>query len=861
MASSWLYAVFLTVLVATGTVFAAPCTVTTLADAGAGSLRACVAASGTPIDFVGGLTGRIIFGSQLDLIVSTVIDADAHGRIHLEGDGSSRLFRATSLSLTLRNLVLLRGLRIETLADDDRCGGAIKITGATATLTLTNCTLSKNAVVEPTNRADAFTSTYEGGAVCADDDAHVVLENVRFYENAVFGHNGFVGFSTFGRTARGGAIALLNGAVLSAHGEKVLFVHNAAHGGSAVSDSAGGPGEGGAIFCLRSTINITTDVARVLFSGNEVRGGNGGTATAGRGGRCEGGAVSADKCNVILSARDDITFLRNGAFGGPAGTSSTGSGGRGGTGSGGAILATHGSAVPLVQNLMIGDGSGSVLFQDNVAYGGRGGLAGGSGAGGNGGTGQGGAIVTRGAESRPQGFNFVQSGTRFIGNLARGGDGGSSASGSGGGGADGTGGAIKMDEQHPLPVQFGANIHFIGNVAQGGSGGDTSTGDFGGTGADGEGGAMSIRAEDERDDPPRLVIDFGEGALFRANTAQGGDGGAASGGGGEGIGGALLLETAVKVSFDAHARLIHNRARGGRERFARDGGPSPANPSVGQGGAIALGEDGGSPSAADNSICALEGGAEFIGNRASSGQQLLNVAPALDSTGGAIHSDSFATVNWTRCVRFDANCADDRGGAVFFSENVPGWANNSDVTFCLNRDRNSYDTSNVADGAPGSFTGVPFGSCDVPGETNNCIDVAELCGLHAPLPCGLFRSPCKSDGDCPPPTNADGCSRSVCHATGHCVDERTLCARNGDVQPCADVCGVCRGDGSSCCQLGGATAIDTDLLLACEGDNIADRIQRLEKKLSFEAGALSCGGRPLCDVLDDLEDKLKKTLH
>src|SRR5688572_26144567 len=169
---------------------ATPATVTTLADSGAGSLRAAIAATsaGGTVDFAPGLTGEIVLTSQIQIsrnltIIGPGEDANTNSIIRISGNNVTRIFTITnntinnvdptSINVTISKLEFLNGkafgtdpvtrlsgggafqvtnevvvLNDVTIRDSKSSGsgtdGGGIVTGSGSQLTLVRCTVSGN---------------------------------------------------------------------------------------------------------------------------------------------------------------------------------------------------------------------------------------------------------------------------------------------------------------------------------------------------------------------------------------------------------------------------------------------------------------------------------------------------------------------------------------------------------------------------------------------------------------------------------------------------------------------------------------------------------------------------------------------
>ena len=229
--------------------------VTTLADSGAGSLRAAIdqanaAAGADVIFFKTALTGTIGLRSDLpDIAESVSFLGSGAARMRIDGRGLHQIFdiNGSDLDVTISGLTLTGGLA--------ETGGAVRIDSALGSVKIARCVFSGNVA-----------QGREG-----TEEAH------------------------FGGEAKGGAIAILAGSLVV---EKSRFSGNKARGGlgyfSYVEDENGalvldesfngGQGHGGAIYAAAET---QATISATVLNGNRAAGGLGGRAGSGLGGAIE----------------------------------------------------------------------------------------------------------------------------------------------------------------------------------------------------------------------------------------------------------------------------------------------------------------------------------------------------------------------------------------------------------------------------------------------------------------------------------------------------------------------------------------------------------------------------------------------
>ncbi|MEM6779115.1 MAG: hypothetical protein AAF670_15765, partial [Planctomycetota bacterium] len=284
----------------------------------------------------------------------------------------------------------------------------------------------------------------------------------------------------------------------------------------------------------------------------------------GAGGWARGGAISADRTQIII--RNGSVFQGNDADAGDGGTGDD-SGGPSGSGRGGAIYLMGASS------LEISDSE----FIDNQARGGLGGNARGENAeAGHAGHAEGGAIFLGAAVT-----SVAIEDSSFLENIARANRGGHATNSDGdnraraGDGGDARGGAIH-NEATTLTI---IDTEFSGNEALAGEGGDSDRGNSG-DGGNARGGAIDLRPGTTTvniqgsiiaGDGENLFADATYTTLFSANIARGGDGGEKTdtdedggnaGNGGSSLGGAINQSGSVELTIDG-VILIGNIADGG----------------------------------------------------------------------------------------------------------------------------------------------------------------------------------------------------------------------------------------------------------------------------------------------------------
>lgn len=283
-----------------------------LADSGAGSLRAAIAAANAnpgedEIDFAPSLKGTIVLTSgELGITDDVRIDGTGANRLAVSGNDASRVFKiGTGADVGIDGLTITHGRA-------DRLGGGIWNLG---TLTLSNAVVSDNEAVGlpgATSTVDAM-----GGGIL--NNGALAVSRSLFIGNRSTGGDGLPGGP--GSTGLGGAIMSAGtgpGAPATATISDSAFVGNRAVGGTAGPGATfSRAGVGGALV----NANATMTISRSLLRDNQAIGGAGGFSPGGAG---VGGAIANVSLagNSILSVSDS-TLANNRAVGGfaPPGTS------------------------------------------------------------------------------------------------------------------------------------------------------------------------------------------------------------------------------------------------------------------------------------------------------------------------------------------------------------------------------------------------------------------------------------------------------------------------------------------------------------------------------------------------------------
>jgi hypothetical protein len=296
-------------------------TVTSVADNGAGSLRAAIAQAqtGDTIQFASTLANQTITltSGQLEVPVgkNLIIDGASASGLTISGNNASRIFHLQSTSvnptsLTIKNLTLANGFTNE-------FGGAIR-TEHQGILTVENSQFKNNV------------SNQGGGAIFGAYEGTVTVSGSKFDSNT----------ATVGNDERGGgAIATWGGLRTTVTGSE--FTNNTGINGGAINNLAGELIIAGSKFVNNSTIAATVDTGNA----NPTLRGYGGAVYSDRGsninnptgtisisnsvfegnkGRGEGGAAylySGNQDSVLI---DSSTFKNNEVLALPGGNDGNG---------------------------------------------------------------------------------------------------------------------------------------------------------------------------------------------------------------------------------------------------------------------------------------------------------------------------------------------------------------------------------------------------------------------------------------------------------------------------------------------------------------------------------------------------------
>jgi hypothetical protein len=188
---------------------AATLTVTSLADSGAGSLRAAVAAAaaGDTITFAPGVTDIVLTSGQITIVQPITIDGPG---VTVDGNHSSRVFYVNGGSAA--QPVALTGLIIRNGYSGGDVGGGILMEKNTA-LSMTSCALIANATA----------GTADAGGLFSNNNTTVTMTGCTVTGNSAYGDGG-AGVECFGNTLltddivynnAGGDASLYNGYTVS----------------------------------------------------------------------------------------------------------------------------------------------------------------------------------------------------------------------------------------------------------------------------------------------------------------------------------------------------------------------------------------------------------------------------------------------------------------------------------------------------------------------------------------------------------------------------------------------------------------------------------------------------------------------
>ena len=256
-------------IVATAAAPAATLTVTSLADSGAGSLRAALAAAanGDTIDATG-VSGTILLtGGELLVTNSVTILGPGPASLAVNGNAASRVFHITNgVTAFIVGLTITNGYLYGAIPPN--AGGGIRI--EYSTLTVSNCTISGNL------------GGGGGGGIC-NDHSTLTVANCTISSNSA---PGTFGGGIYNNGANGGSatLTLISSTISSnsaydgggifnngeSSGSGLVRVTNSTFSGNSA------PGLGGGIFNDGSVSgNATLTVSASTFSGNSSGTGGG----------------------------------------------------------------------------------------------------------------------------------------------------------------------------------------------------------------------------------------------------------------------------------------------------------------------------------------------------------------------------------------------------------------------------------------------------------------------------------------------------------------------------------------------------------------------------------------------------------
>jgi hypothetical protein len=577
-------------------------TVTSLADSGAGSLRATIAAAadGDTIKFSPSLSGSTISVISGEIAFDESLDIEGPGskQLSVSGENISRIFDIgpDAKAVTIAGLTLEYGLA--TLK-----GGAIADSAKTGeTLRLSNCTFFANQVTG--NEA-------AGGAVWMNAGA-LNIANCMFNSNSAA--------AATDSDAAGGAVFSEGPLTISSS----TFKLNNAFGGDGsggVSPMPAGNASGGAVayVSVNPRTSDSVSITGSFFDTNHVAGGKGADdgLNPSIGGIASGGAVSvsAGSSYAMTVAIDGDDFLNNEANGGaagqaPAASTAVPSLAYGGTGRGGALW------VDAKMSSSLQFTADSDTFLKNTAQGGIGEPNLNSAAPGSlfrgGGNGNGGGLALEAGSANTPSFNITNTAFESCKSIGGAGHDATSPGWSGGDGSYAAGGAVWVDARlASSPKYFFEFDDFDICDALGGKGGDVpGLVGKGGNGGKAEGGAVYFNAAYSDKASLGMALDHYEGdRAIAGNGGHGGtavaalnaDGANAGGGGGAAVGGGLRVDL---YSSTSPSVLVWGEKVYTCYAWAGDGGTGGNN--SGPAGDYGIGGNGGSAYGAGIDVAASD---------------------------------------------------------------------------------------------------------------------------------------------------------------------------------------------------------------------------------------------------------------
>ena len=522
-------------------------TVGDLNNSGAYSLRAGIQSGDATIAFKPGLHGTITLESELLISDSVTIDGPGANELSVSGNNSSRVFEVAAGQVAISGLTIADG--------QATAGGGILLEGS-ASLSLSNCTVSDNVATGGT------AGTGFGGGIEDTSSAALTVTNCTFDANKAIatGPNtvpGTPGYSPGYIIALGGGIDLSFVASGSATISDSTFTGNQALGGT-----PGASAGGGALSNSSNTPGTTMTVTGCTLNRNAAIGAAGGDGIVNFGSGQGGGINDFDNLTVVNSSLNCNkalgTPLAPGAV--PSQSSNNGSstvgggvlclgvfvpnatvrvtgstltgnqavGGAGAAGSAGSVGEGGGISLAAIPSAVVAD----CTLGYNVAQGGAGG------------TGGVGATGVSGAIDLTFGSVVTVSNTFLLDNQAIGGAGGAGDQGGNGvGGGMNVGSGVITGSPDDCSLTL-TDSTAVGNQAVGGAGGS------GGNGGAGQGGGLAVLAGSSASVDSTWIV---------FNAALGGAGGT-GGTSGQGQGGGLYIGTTADVTLDRSTVVIFNRA-------------------------------------------------------------------------------------------------------------------------------------------------------------------------------------------------------------------------------------------------------------------------------------------------------------
>ncbi|MBB6564342.1 hypothetical protein HNP48_007069, partial [Acidovorax soli] len=354
-------------------------TVTTGADAGAGSLRQAIASAttGDTITFAGGVTTVTLSSGQLVINKNLTIDGDLDNNgtpdVVVDANYTSRVISVTAGTVVLDGLSITHGFITGKggntagdgpgLAGEDALGAGISNAGS---LTITNSTVTNNRAAGGGGGGGHNDGKAGGGGAGGGGGGVAAIAN------GGDGGNNFV-------SATPGVVLPGNAGTLGAGGAGAGF---GSYGGQGGSTAGGAGGVDGGGYYTAGGVGGTAAGAISIGGGG---GGTGISAAGGKGGSAAGGIYNTGTLTILGSSITNNSGAGGGGGGG--GLTGEGNGGAGGAGIGG--IWNAGGTV------LLDSGTNATLATGNAGGGGDGGLAAGGSSNGTNGAGVS-AITTTG---------------------------------------------------------------------------------------------------------------------------------------------------------------------------------------------------------------------------------------------------------------------------------------------------------------------------------------------------------------------------------------------------------------------------------------------------------------------------------